>query len=119
MNNQALTPAKRKVRKRGKEVIINGNIRWATGDSIRGQLHQDTFYGAIRPAQIGANGNLLRDENGKFIQEENIKYVQRIPFNVDFTGIDKIVDEGLKKQIKEHVQRAGSFKKHLRKGFIC
>ncbi|MFN8154566.1 MAG: HNH endonuclease domain-containing protein [Bacteroidia bacterium] len=116
VNNQALTPAKRKVRKRGKEVIINGNIRWATGDSIRGQLHQDTFYGAIRPAQIGANGNLLRDENGKFIQEENIKYVQRIPFNVDFTGIDKIVDEGLKKQIKEHVQRAGSFKKAFEEG---
>jgi CRISPR-associated endonuclease Csn1 len=116
IKNQELTPAKRKVRKRGKEVIINGNFRWATGDSIRGQLHQETFYGAIRPAQKGINGNLLRDENGKFIQEENVKYVLRIPFNSDFTGIDKIVDEGLKKQIKEHVQRAGSFKKAFEEG---
>lgn len=116
INNQELTPAKRKVRKRGKEVIINGKTRWATGDSIRGQLHQETFYGAIKPAKKGVKGNLLKDENGKFIQEENIKYVQRIPFNADFTGVDKIVDEGLKKQIKEYTERAGSFKKAFEEG---
>lgn len=115
-NSQELTPAKRKVRKRGKEVIINGKNRWATGDSIRGQLHQETFYGAIRPAQKGENGSLLKDEKGKFIQEENIKYVLRVPFNADFTGLDKIVDEGLKKQIKEHTQRTGSFKKAFEEG---
>lgn len=120
-NNQALTPAKRKVRKRGKEVLIEkpGGIKvnkWATGDSIRGQLHQETFYGAIRPAKKDDKGNLLKDENGKFIQEESLKYVLRVPFNADFTGIDKIVDEGLKKQIKEHVQRAGSFKKAFEEG---
>ncbi|UYN86269.1 MAG: hypothetical protein KIT51_15570 [Cyclobacteriaceae bacterium] len=120
-NNQELTPAKRKVRKRGKEVFIekpDGTKvnKWATGDSIRGQLHQETFYGAIKPARKGEKGNLLKDEEGKFIQEESLKYVLRIPFTADFTGVDKIVDEGLKKQINEHVQRAGSFKKAFEEG---
>ncbi|MBS1760643.1 MAG: hypothetical protein JST23_11030 [Bacteroidetes bacterium] len=115
-NNQELTPAKRKVRKRGKEVIINGKTRWATGDSIRGQLHQETFYGAIKPAKKGEKGNLLKDENGKFIQEEKVKYVLRVPFNADFTDIDKIVDDGLRIQIQEHAKRARSFKKAFEEG---
>lgn len=115
-NNQELTPAKRKIRKRGKEVIINGKNRWATGDSIRGQLHQETFYGAIIPAKRGEKGNIEKDENGKFVQEDNVKYVLRVPFNADFTGIDKIVDEGLKKQIQEHIKRAGNFKKAFEEG---
>lgn len=121
-NNQELTPAKRKVRKRGKEVFIekpDGTKvnKWATGDSIRGQLHQETFYGAIKPAQKGPNGiTLKKDESGKFIQVADIRYVLRVPFNADFTAIDKIVDEGLKKQIKEHVKRAGNFKKAFEEG---
>ncbi|WP_276358826.1 type II CRISPR RNA-guided endonuclease Cas9 [Daejeonella sp. H1SJ63] len=120
-NNQELTPAKRKVRKRGKEVFIENPDgtkaqKWATGDSIRGQLHQETFYGAIKPAKKGENGNLLKDENGKFVQEEKIKYVLRVPFNADFANVDKIVDEGLRKQIKEYVQRVGSFKKAFEEG---
>lgn len=119
-NNQELTPAKRKVRKRGKEVFIekpDGTKvnKWATGDSIRGQLHQETFYGAIRPALRGDKGNLLKDENGKFLQED-LKYVLRVPFNEDFNSVDKIVDEGLKKQIKEHTKRAGGFKKAYEEG---
>jgi CRISPR-associated endonuclease Csn1 len=116
-NNQELTPAKRKIRKRGKEVIINGKTRWATGDSIRGQLHQETFYGAIKPSQKEANGiTLKKDEYGKFIQEKEPKYVLRVPFTADFNSIDKIVDDGLKKQIKEHAQRTGSFKKAFEEG---
>lgn len=120
-NNQALTPAKRKVRKRGKEVFIekaDGTKvqKWATGDSIRRQLHQETFYGAIKPAKRGKNGNIEKDENGKFVQEEKVKYVLRVPFNADFAGVDKIVDEGLKKQIQEQAKRAGSFKKAFEEG---
>lgn len=118
---QELTPAKRKIRKRGKEVFIknpDGTLvnKWATGDCIRGQLHQDTFYGAIKPAKRGEFGNLLKDEHGKFIQEEDIRYVQRIPFNADFDKVDKIVDEGLKKQITDHIKRLGSFKAAYEQG---
>jgi len=131
-NNQALTLARRKVRKRGKEVFIEKSDgakinKWATGDSIRGQLHQETFYGAIKPAQKGENGNLLKDENGKFKQEEKVKYVVRIPFQYKkdtntpgFKTIDEIkkqvVDEGLKAQIEKQVNEAGGIKEAFEKG---
>ena len=131
-NNQELTPAKRKVRKRGKEVFIvkpDGTKvnKWAMGDSIRGQLHQDTFYGAIKPAQIGENGNLLKDNDGKFIQEEKVSYVLRVPFQYKkdnntpgFKTLDEIkkliVDEGLKHQIEKQVKAAGGLKEAFEKG---
>jgi len=125
-SGQELTPAKRKVRKRGKEVIVNGKNRWATGDSIRGQLHQETFYGAIKPAQKGEKGNLLKDENGRFIQGEK-RYVIRIPFQykkdantLGFKTLDEIkkqvVDEGLKTQIEKQVNEAGGLKEAFEKG---
>lgn len=126
-NNQELTPAKRKIRKRGKEIIINGRNRWATGDSIRGQLHQDTFYGAIKPAKKGDKGNLLKDENDRFVQEEKVKFVVRVPFQYKkdsntpgFKTIDEIkkqiVDEGLKLQIEKQVKEAGGLKEAFEKG---
>lgn len=128
-NNQALTPAKRKVRKRGKEVLTPGTNKtmWATGNSIRGQLHQETFYGAIKPAIKGEKGNLLKDENSKFIQEEKVKYVVRVPFQYKkdtntpgFKTLDEIkkqiVDEGLKTQIEKQVQKAGGLKEAFEKG---
>jgi CRISPR-associated endonuclease Csn1 len=128
-NNQELSPAKRKVRKRGKEILIPGTNKnmWATGDSIRGQLHQETFYGAIRPAQKGEKGNLLKDENGKFIQKEDVQYVVRVPFQFKkdantpgFKTLDdikkQIVDDGLKLQIEKQVNEAGGLKEAFEKG---
>lgn len=128
-SDQTLTPSKRKVRKRGKEVTIPGTnkVMWATGDSIRGQLHEDTFYGAIKPAQRGENGNLLKDENGKFIQTDEVRYVVRIPFKLKKNDQDKgfktldeikdqIVDEGLKTQIEQQVKEAGGLAEAFEKG---
>ncbi|MGL4519705.1 MAG: type II CRISPR RNA-guided endonuclease Cas9 [Phocaeicola sp.] len=50
--DQTLTPAHRKARRRGKEIFITGKDgqitnKWITGDCIRGQLHGETYYGAI------------------------------------------------------------------------
>ena len=128
-NNQELTPAKRKIRKRGKEQFIPGTskTKWATGDSIRGQLHQETFYGAIKPAKKGEKGNLQKDDDGSFVQEEKIKYVVRVPFlykkdnnSPGFKTIEEIekqiVDEGLKTQIRKQVQLAEGLKEAFDKG---
>lgn len=128
-NNQALKPAKRKVRIRGKEEFIPGTSKnkWATGDSIRGQLHQETFYGAIKPAQRDENGYLIKDDDGKFKQEDTIRYVVRIPFQYKkdentpgFKTLEEIekqiVDEGLKYQIKKQVEKAGGLKEAFEKG---
>jgi CRISPR-associated endonuclease Csn1 len=125
--NQELVPAKRKVRKRGKEVMVNGKTRWSNGDSIRGQLHQETFYGAVKMARKDEAGKLLRDQNGNFIQEEKVKYVVRVPFQYKkdaaspgFKTLEEIkkqvVDEGLKAQIEKQVNEAGGLKEAFEKG---
>ncbi|GCC53673.1 hypothetical protein SanaruYs_39180 [Chryseotalea sanaruensis] len=127
-NNQALTPAKRIIRKRGKVQFIEGtqNPKIATGDCIRGQLHDETFFGAIKPAKRGEKGNIIRDEEGKIIQED-IRYVVRVPFQFKkdtnspgFKTLEEIekqiVDEGLKKQIRVQVEKAGGLKEAFEQG---
>ncbi len=130
-NNQALTNAKRIVRKRGKVQFIEGTDipKIATGDCIRGQLHQETFYGAIKPAKRGEKGNIEKDDDGKMIQEDKIKYVVRVPFQykakADAPGfktleeIEKqIVDIGLKAQIRKQVLSAGGLKEAFEQGIF-
>jgi len=127
-NDQALTPAKRIIRKRGKVQFIEGtqNPKIATGDCIRGQLHDETFFGAIKPAKRGEKGNIIRDEEGKMIQGD-IRYVVRVPFlfkkdtnSPGFKTLDEIekqiVDEGLKKQIRAQVEKAGGLKEAFEQG---
>jgi CRISPR-associated endonuclease Csn1 len=100
--DQTLTPAKRCMRTGGQIIPlkdVSGNIiykkneddtfkldkfghkipkskMWIQGDCIRGQLHGETFYGAITQAQKDENGKILRDENGKILIGEP-KYVIR------------------------------------------
>ncbi len=88
--DQVLTPAHKRMRIRNKVVWkrdSDGNIirdekgnpipkRWITGDCIRGQLHGDSFYGAITKAQTEGN-TLLRNEDGSIKIEEQVYYVKR------------------------------------------
>lgn len=88
--DQVLTPAHKRMRIRNKVVwkrdskgdIVrdeNGNPipqRWITGDCIRGQLHKDSFFGAITKAKKDGN-TLLRNENGSIKIEEQVYYVIR------------------------------------------
>lgn len=130
-NIQFLSKAKKLVRKRGKVQFIEGtNIeKVATGDSIRGQLHEDKFYAAIRPAKLTSDGKLIRDENGKIVQNDSLKFALRVPFEYKrdtkpetpgfrtFEEIDlQIVDEGLKKQIKLQIEKAGGIKEAFEQG---
>ena len=88
--DQTLTPAHRRMRNRGKVVLKDGKERWITGDSLRGSLHQDTFYGAIAPALFDENGKMRRDENGNIIvNEDNISYVIRIPLRYKSNAMEK------------------------------
>ncbi|MEN9548001.1 MAG: hypothetical protein RIR12_592 [Bacteroidota bacterium] len=127
-NNQSLTTAKRKIRKRGKEQYIPGTNKpmWATGDCIRGQLHQETFYGAIKPAKRDEKGNIIKDEKGEMMLEDKIRYVVRVPFQYKkdsntpgFKTLDEIlkqvVDFGLKQQIEKQVKDAGGLKEAFEK----
>ena len=136
VNDQKVTPANKKVRASGKIVyfkdengnkIINENgkpiAKYAKGDSIRGQLHKETFLGAVKLLKKDNNGKVIRDENGNFILEET-KYVTRKPLvfkkNADSPGFAKleeiekcIVDTHLFQIIKKQVEAAGGFKEAL------
>lgn len=57
--NQAMTPAHRKLRKRGKIVGSMAHPQWQTGDSLRGKIHEDSYYGAITQFAKDIEGNVL------------------------------------------------------------
>ncbi|PVD49890.1 hypothetical protein DC498_22880 [Terrimonas sp.] len=128
-NIQFLSRAKRVIRKRGKIQFIEDTdkVKIATGDSIRGQLHQETFYGAMKPAKLDENGRMQKDENGNFMQEDKLKFTIRVPFQYkskpDAPGfktweeIEKqVVDNGLKAQIKKQIDKAGGLKEAFEAG---
>lgn len=92
LRDQAIAPGKRTVRKRGKIVFLrdengklildtNGNSqpKIAQGDCIRGELHKETFLGAIKLPKKDDNGKYLT-KDGKFIYDNQISYVVKEPF---------------------------------------
>lgn len=128
-NIQFLSKAKKVIRKRGKIQFIDGTnrVKIATGDSIRGQLHQESFYGVIKPAKLDERKRMQKDENGNFIQEDKLKFTIRVPFQYkskpDTPGfktleeIEKqVVDSGLKQQIKWQIDKAGGLKQAFESG---
>jgi CRISPR-associated endonuclease Csn1 len=68
---------------RGKKVyVVNAKgeevEKWQNGDIIRGQLHQESWLGAVRKAELLPNGKTLkRDENGNVVQLDDVIYVKR------------------------------------------
>jgi len=108
--DQTLTPAKRKARKRGKEVFVkneNGELvtKWIKGDCIRGQLHQETFYGKIKIVKRDENDSPLRNGDGKWLFEEGEKefrYVVRKPIG-SVTKLEQIVNPELQKVIQRQL----------------
>lgn len=81
--DQTLAPSHKRRR-------INGHIvegQWQAGDSVRGSLHKDTFYGAIK----SSTGDLYM--------------VKRIPIKtMSEKDIETIVDERLKKMIQTQLK---------------
>ena len=117
--DQTLTPSKRKMRQGGKVVWLrdeNGKIRknaegkgipkyWVKGDSIRGQLHKDTFYGKIRVVLRDENGKPLRNEDGNWnfqTGKDEFAFVKRIPI-ADLTSLEQILNPDLRKNIQNQL----------------
>lgn len=130
--DKALIPAKRKFRKKGKVVWLkdeNGKIcvdekgkkipkYWLKGDSIRGKLHQESFYGAIKQS---------KDEKTLATSYKEISYVIRRELKYKKSSIDqgfanledlrqKIVDEHLYAVIKKQCE-GKSFREACEEGF--
>lgn len=116
--DQTFTSAKKRgfIKRNGQRIDIN-----KTGDSIRGQIHKDSFFGAIKPWETDDDGNFLRDEQG-LPYASSIKYVMRYKlqygdyFN-DWEDLEKrIVDKSLYKQLRKQAHGL-SFKDACAKGF--
>lgn len=111
--DQVLAPSKRIVRKRGKTVWIDKDKRIpkiAQGDSIRGELHLQTYYGKIKIASKDESGSLKRDDEGNIIYnqiegKDEMWMVIRKPIEkVNFSS-DVIVDFHLAEFLREQLGR--------------
>jgi CRISPR-associated endonuclease Csn1 len=96
--NKDLLPVqtKKKFRKRGKiQRDKNGNVIYQQGDTVRGSLHLDTFYGAIAK---GKNGEIQKDDKG------NIKsnYVVRKELSkLKKSDVANIVDDNIRAIVEQ------------------
>ena len=81
-----------------KDADGNQKEKWSKGDSIRGQLHLDTFYGKIKVVKRDDNNHPLKDEEGDWIAvkaNDGFGFVIRKEVNKDLK-IETIVDPHLK-----------------------
>jgi CRISPR-associated endonuclease Csn1 len=124
--DQALTPARKKgtLRKNGESIPI---IK--TGDSLRGRIHKDSFFGAINPWATDDKGFVIKDENGQPIWDESKTiYVKRIKLQVKkgkgegFTSwedlYERIVDKALYWNLRNQFEENISFDEACKKGFL-
>lgn len=93
--DQTLTPAKRKARVRGKEIFMKNKQgefvnKWITGDSIRGQLHKDHFFAAIKDGKNDAILMVIRVPISSFKNEDEL---------------GKIVDLHVRTSIEKTIQK--------------
>jgi CRISPR-associated endonuclease Csn1 len=98
--------SKKAIRKRG---IIqrndNGEIKYKQGDTVRGALHKESFYGAI-----------LREEINKKTgePEEVVKYVKRQAIELlKDTDLKNIVDDKIKEIVTKGREKEKQIKKEI------
>lgn len=111
--DNVLAPGKKNVRKRGRIVWLDKEKKIpkvATGDSVRGQLHLDTFYGKIKIAAKDENGTLIRNESGVIQYEKDKKsqdkfkmVIRKLIDNVNFKT-DIIIDNHLAEHLKNQLE---------------
>lgn len=114
--DQTLTRSRKNARRRGKIVWLtdkegkyildekgNKKIKVAQGDSIRGELHQQTYYGKIKVVKRDPDGKPLRKDDNDWDYEtknEGFRFVLRIPIE-NVTSLEQIVDPYIAKMIQK------------------
>ncbi|SKB75744.1 CRISPR-associated endonuclease Csn1 [Salegentibacter holothuriorum] len=126
--HRTLNSTFKKLRKRGKiDRKENGDPKWAKGDSIRGQLHDESFYGAIKQPKRNEDNTIIFNEEKSMVLEDKIRLVIRRPLayakdnnTPGFKKLDEIekviIDKALFQIIEKQVEDAGSFKDALQTG---
>lgn len=116
------TPHKHKIFATAKKKIKKGKLKgkYASGDTVRGQLHKESFYGKIKLVERDENGKPKRDENKNWIWakdkngKEEYAFVKRVPVDENLK-IENIVDPVIKK-IFEDAVKSKSLKEMQKEG---
>ena len=120
-SDKTFVPAKKVVRRRGRVVLFkhkDGSIHHhiSTGDCIRGSLHKDTFYGAIRYPVVDKNGLPITEDGQLLYDSSNPIIVARIPIKEIKKGdaekiiIDPQVRESICKTIAHRMSKGMGYK---------
>ncbi|OFX44343.1 MAG: hypothetical protein A2X13_02140 [Bacteroidetes bacterium GWC2_33_15] len=96
--------SKKILRKRGKiQKNENGDLIYEKGDAVRGSLHKESFYGAIKREIINKKGET----------EEKVLYVKRKPLEFSDLGfktiseLENIVDDAVRDKVLNAVKDKG------------
>ncbi len=113
--------AKKKLRKRGKiQFNKKGEVIYQQGDTARGSLHNESYYGRIRLPKKDNNGKIIFDKEGyidciknKKTQKDELFHVKRVPFEYGERGfskiddLEKIVDDVIREKAKLKAKEIG------------
>lgn len=103
-NNNPKKQSKKKLRIRGKIQKINGKPIYLQGSTIRGRLHQETYYGRIKDPSTGNEICVIRKPLDENFKKEDI---------------EKIIDSGIKKIINNQLKEYNNdFKALLKNGIL-
>lgn len=102
-------PAKRYIRNGGRKVVNkknNSTFLYSAGDSIRADLHEKSFYGAIKKpivANSDDNNTKYKIENGRFVYDKEDPFIMVIRKNLkDFTkekDLNNIIDPAVRERL--------------------
>ena len=126
VKDQTLTPSHKRLRRRGRVVGGKEHPIWQTGDTLRGEIHAASYYGAITQYAKDKDGNVLFND-GKPKIDPTIWYVirrelkhKKSPQDTGFASWDDlekvIVDKNLFKLMKEQFPEGTSFKDACEQG---
>lgn len=126
IKNQALTPVRRRLRKKGHIVGGVDSPRWQTGDVLRGEIHEASYYGAITLYEKDKDGKVIIkrgrphvDPTIKFVIRRELKY-KKSSTDSGFASWDDlqkaIVDKDLFTLMKGQFPEEMSFKDACEQG---
>ena len=126
VKDQTLTPSHKRLRRRGRVVGGKEHPIWQTGDTLRGKIHKESYYGAITQYAKDEEGNVLFND-GKpkidptiwFVIRRELKHKKSVQ-DTGFASWDDlekvIVDKNLFKLMKEQFPEGTSFKDACEQG---
>ena len=127
VKDQTLTPSRKRwgeedvwFYNKKRENDNDKNPIWQTGDTLRGEIHKESYYAAITQYTKDKDGNVLLN-NGKPKIDPTIWYVihRELTYFDDWKPLEKvIVDKNLYKLMKEQFPDGTSFKKSLWARFL-